>query len=138
MRASTGRSPSIRRQRDPAPPAPSGQARLYVKDGRLVVQWNDGGTTLYTTTTSRDAGAVPCVLRGHHRHRRALTETEPDREQPAVTAVPESFTLELTLEEMGFLRLLLTNASIQPAELKKLCGEVQAKVEAHIGPLPPG
>ena len=67
-----------------------------------------------------------------------MTENEPDREPPAVTAVPENFTLELSLEEMGFLRLLLTNASVQPAELKKLCGEVQAKVEAHIGPLPPG
>jgi hypothetical protein len=51
--------------------------------------------------------------------------------------VPEMFTLELTLEEMGFLRLLLTNATIQPAELKKLCGELQGKIEAHIGPLPP-
>jgi hypothetical protein len=67
-----------------------------------------------------------------------LTETQPDREQPAVTAVPETFTLELTLEEMGFLRLLLTNATVQPAQLKKLCGEVQAKIEEHIGPLPPG
>ena len=67
-----------------------------------------------------------------------MTENEPDREQPAVTAARENFTLELSLEEMGFLRLLLTNASVQPAELKKLCGEVQAKVEAHIGPLPPG
>lgn len=57
--------------------------------------------------------------------------------QPPVSAVPEMFRLELTLEEMGFLRLLLTNAQVQPAELKKLCGEVQAKVEAHIGPLPP-
>ena len=51
--------------------------------------------------------------------------------------VPETFTLELTLEEMGFLRLLPTNATIQPAELKKLCGEVQGKIEEHIGPLPP-
>ena len=51
--------------------------------------------------------------------------------------VPETFTLELTLEEMGFLRLLLTNATIQPAELKKLCGEVQGKIEEQIGPLPP-
>jgi hypothetical protein len=67
-----------------------------------------------------------------------LTEDQPDREQPPVTAVPETFTLELSLEEMGFLRLLLTNASVQPAELKKLCGEVQGKVEAQIGPLPPG
>ena len=59
-------------------------------------------------------------------------------EQPSpVSAVPETFNVELTLEEMGFLRLLLTNATVQPAELKKLCGEVQAKVEAHIGPLPP-
>jgi hypothetical protein len=67
-----------------------------------------------------------------------LTQDQPDREQPPVTAVPETFSLELTLEEMGFLRLLLTNASVQPAELKKLCGEVQGKVEAQIGPLPPG
>jgi hypothetical protein len=49
----------------------------------------------------------------------------------------ETYTLELTLEEMGFLRLILTNATVQPAELKKLCGELQQKVEAHIGPLPP-
>jgi hypothetical protein len=51
---------------------------------------------------------------------------------------PDTFTIELTLEEMAFLRLLLTNATVQPAELKKLCGEVQGKIEAHIGPLPPG
>ena len=60
-----------------------------------------------------------------------------ERQQP-VAAVPETFTVELTLEEMGFLRLLLTNATVQPADLKKLCGEVQSKIEAHIGPLPPG
>ena len=52
--------------------------------------------------------------------------------------LPESFTLELTPEELAFLRLLVTNATVQPAELKKLCGEVQSKIEAHIGPLPPG
>jgi hypothetical protein len=51
---------------------------------------------------------------------------------------PDVFTIELTLEEMAFLRLLLTNATVQPAELKKLCGEVQGKIETHIGPLPPG
>jgi hypothetical protein len=50
---------------------------------------------------------------------------------------PETFTVELTLEEMAFLRLILTNATVQPAELKKLCGEVQEKIEAQIGPLPP-
>ena len=49
----------------------------------------------------------------------------------------EQFTVELTLEEMGFLRLLLTHAAVAPAALKKLCGEVQAKVEEQIGPLPP-
>ena len=67
-----------------------------------------------------------------------MTPEEPHIQQQPVSAVPEIFTLELTLEEMGFLRLLLTNASVQPAELKKLCGELQSKVEAHIGPLPPG
>ena len=60
-----------------------------------------------------------------------------EQRQP-VAAVPETFTIELTLEEMGFLRLLLTNATVQPADLKKLCGEVQSKIEAHIGPLPLG
>jgi hypothetical protein len=52
-------------------------------------------------------------------------------------AVTDVYTLELTLEEMAFLRLVLTNATIQPADLKKLCGEVQGKIEAQIGPLPP-
>jgi hypothetical protein len=59
-------------------------------------------------------------------------------EQPTISSPPDTFTLELTLEEMGFLRLLLTNATVQPAQLKKLCGEVQAKIEEQIGPLPPG
>ena len=49
---------------------------------------------------------------------------------------PDTFTLDLTPLEIGFLRLLLTNATIQPAALKKLCGDVQLKVEAQIGPLP--
>jgi len=66
-----------------------------------------------------------------------MTADDPSQ-HPPVSAVPETFSLELTLEEIGFLRLLLTNAQVQPAELKKLCGEVQAKVEAQIGPLPPG
>jgi hypothetical protein len=56
--------------------------------------------------------------------------------QPQESAT-EPYTLELTLEEMAFLRLVLTNATVQPAELKKLCGEVQEKIEAQIGPLPP-
>ena len=56
----------------------------------------------------------------------------------ASTGPEPPFTLELTLEELGFLRLLLTNATVQPAQLKKLCGEVQGKIEEHIGPLPPG
>jgi hypothetical protein len=66
-------------------------------------------------------------------HRSALSEP-----QPPATGGPETFTLELTLEELGFLRLLVTNATVQPAQLKKLCGEVQGKIEEHIGPLPPG
>lgn len=60
-----------------------------------------------------------------------------DKAQGADTAA-EFFTLELTLEEMAFLRLILTNATVQPAELKKLCGEVQGKIEDQIGPLAPG
>jgi len=65
-------------------------------------------------------------------------EQQHGTEHSTVAASPETFTLDLTLEELGFLRLLVTNATVQPAELKKLCGEVQAKIEAHIGPLPPG
>jgi hypothetical protein len=61
----------------------------------------------------------------------------PEKQGPGPSALPEIFTVELTLEEMGFLRLILTNATVQPAELKKLCGEIQSKIEAHIGPLPP-
>jgi hypothetical protein len=60
-----------------------------------------------------------------------------EKQAAASKVAPETFTLELTLEEMGFLRLILTNATVQPAELKKLCGELQSKIEAHIGPLPP-
>ena len=66
-----------------------------------------------------------------------MNEQPHSQDPPSITALPETFTLELTLEEMGFLRLLLTNASVQPAQLKKLCGEVQQKIEDHIGPLPP-
>jgi hypothetical protein len=61
------------------------------------------------------------------------------QKRPADSSIaPETFTVELTLEEMAFLRLILTNATVQPAELKKLCGEVQEKIEAQIGPLPAG
>ena len=62
--------------------------------------------------------------------------TSTDKQAPDSDVTPQIFTVELTLEEMAFLRLILTNATVQPAELKKLCGEVQAKIEAHIGPLP--
>jgi hypothetical protein len=60
-----------------------------------------------------------------------------EEQGPGADAVAGTFTLELTLEEMAFLRLILTNATVQPAELKKLCGEVQGKIEDQIGPLPP-
>ena len=61
----------------------------------------------------------------------------PDQQAAGSKVLPETFTIELSLEEMAFLRLVLTNATVQPAELKKVCGEIQAKIEAHIGPLPP-
>jgi hypothetical protein len=44
---------------DPAPPTASGQARLYVKNGKLVVQWNDAGRTLYTTIPLATPGPYP-------------------------------------------------------------------------------
>jgi hypothetical protein len=43
-----------------APPASiSGHARIYVKNGKLVVQWNDGSGTLYTTIPLDTRGAYP-------------------------------------------------------------------------------
>jgi hypothetical protein len=44
---------------DPAPPAPARQARLYVRNGKLVVQWNDGARTLYTTIPLGTPGPYP-------------------------------------------------------------------------------
>ena len=88
---------------DPASPAATSQARLYVKNAKLVVQWNDGSQDALHDDSTFHAGALPCVMPGHHRHGRTMKENQPDREQsPPVTAVPERFTLDLTLEEMGF------------------------------------
>jgi hypothetical protein len=44
---------------DPPPPAAEARARLYVKAGKLVVQWNDGGQTLYTTIPLATQGPYP-------------------------------------------------------------------------------
>jgi hypothetical protein len=44
---------------DPPPPAAARQARLYVKNGKLVVQWNDGGKTLFTTVPLDAPGPYP-------------------------------------------------------------------------------
>jgi hypothetical protein len=43
------------------PPAPRAgtQARLYVKDGKLVIQWNRAGTVLYTTIALDSPGPYP-------------------------------------------------------------------------------
>jgi hypothetical protein len=42
-------------------PAPAAdlQARLYVKAGKLVIQWNKGGTVLYTTIPLDSSGPYP-------------------------------------------------------------------------------
>jgi Hyaluronidase protein (HylP) len=48
-----------RESTDPTPPAAGSQARLYVKNGALVVQWNDGGRTLYTVTPLATPGPYP-------------------------------------------------------------------------------
>ena len=44
---------------DPPAPAPGAQARLYVKNGKLVVQWNDGSNTLFTTIPLNAPGPYP-------------------------------------------------------------------------------
>jgi hypothetical protein len=47
---------------DPAAPIAGGQARLYVKQNKLVVQWNDGSKTLYTTIPLDGAGPYPSTV----------------------------------------------------------------------------
>ena len=47
---------------DPAPPAARQRARLYVKDGKLVVQWNDGGKTLFTAIPLEASGPYPVTV----------------------------------------------------------------------------
>jgi hypothetical protein len=44
---------------DPPAPAPGMQARIYVKGAKLVIQWNRGGTVLYTTIPLDTAGPYP-------------------------------------------------------------------------------
>ena len=40
-------------------PAAGTQARLYIKDSKLVIQWSKGGTVLYTTIPLDSAGPYP-------------------------------------------------------------------------------
>jgi hypothetical protein len=44
---------------DPPPPSAAGQARIYVKHGKLVVQWSDGSEILYTTIPLDTPGPYP-------------------------------------------------------------------------------
>jgi hypothetical protein len=44
---------------NPPAPAVGTQARLYVKAGKLVIQWNSGGTVLYTTIPLDSQGPYP-------------------------------------------------------------------------------
>jgi hypothetical protein len=43
-------------------PAAREQARLYVKNGKLVLQWNDGSKTLFTTIPLQPAGPYPVTV----------------------------------------------------------------------------
>jgi len=44
---------------NPPPPLAGTQARIYVKGAKLVMQWNDGVKTLYTTVQLDDPGPYP-------------------------------------------------------------------------------
>jgi hypothetical protein len=46
---------------NPPPPPPGQEACLYVKGGKLVIQWNKGGTVLYTTISLDSAGLYPAI-----------------------------------------------------------------------------
>ena len=47
---------------DPAGPGAGQRARLYVKNGKLVVQWNDGSKTLFTTIPLEASGPYPVTV----------------------------------------------------------------------------
>jgi hypothetical protein len=47
---------------DPPPPAPGESARLYVKNGNLVLQWNNGKRALFTTIPLQAAGPYPVTV----------------------------------------------------------------------------
>ncbi len=130
---------SVRLANPPAPTA-AAQARMYVKGAKLVVQWNNGSASPLHDDPAGQLRTVPRCARRHDGRQPAvdfvLAMASTDKQAADSDVTPQIFTVELTLEEMAFLRLILTNATVQPAELKKLCGEVQAKIEAHIGPLP--
>ena len=132
--AFTDRSPSIRRQAtriplavQPSPPVYKGR-----QVGRAVERRRHD--PLYDDT-ARNAGALPCVLRGHHRHRRTLNETEPDREQPPVTAVPETFHARADARGDGLSAPAADERVHRAGRAEEALGEVQAEVEARIGPL---
>lgn len=72
-----------------------------------------------------------------NRQQRRAVERKSKNGATAEQELPTHYVLDLTPDEMGFLRLLLTRASVGPAQLKTLCGALQGKVEAQIGPLPP-
>lgn len=51
-------------------------------------------------------------------------------------AVEAKHSVDFTPEELAFLRLLLTNAHLQPAQAKRTCGDIQDRIEQIIGPMP--
>jgi Hyaluronidase protein (HylP) len=51
-----------RESADGPAPAAREQARLYVKNGKLVLQWNDGGKTLFTTIPLETSGPYPVTV----------------------------------------------------------------------------
>jgi hypothetical protein len=51
-------------------PPLAGAARLYVKDGKLVIQYNDGLRVLYTTIPMNSGGPYPAIAT-------ATTDTTP-------------------------------------------------------------
>jgi hypothetical protein len=70
----------------------------------------------------------------------AKAGTKPKRPKAkAKKPVPtQVYHLKLNREQLEFLLILTTNATIQPSNLKRVCGEVQELVERQIGGvLPP-
>lgn len=69
---------------------------------------------------------------------KSSTKTKTKRKPRKKAALKQVYDLRVNREQLEFLLLILTNATVQPSNLKRVCGEVQELVERQVGGvLPP-